>query len=163
MWMQNAEFARRAALGFESLVADALDSSGGLLRRQRLSTREDKNYDLPCIRSSIWSPRWIRGSSRPTGLARFSCPSRLPVDRIGPIKRFRCWSVVHPAIEPVGVPARHRLRLRVEPPRLQSRGRLVRTCIADSGRADHLAAIDCGLDGAERRDRAAARQLGNRC
>ncbi len=47
MWMQNAEFARRASLGFESLVADAYWIRAVVYYgRQRLSSREDKNYDL---------------------------------------------------------------------------------------------------------------------
>jgi hypothetical protein len=47
MWLQNVEVARRAALGFESLVADAYWIRAVVYYgRQRLSTREDKNYDL---------------------------------------------------------------------------------------------------------------------
>ena len=47
MWLQNAGFARRAALGFEALVADVYWIRAVVYYgRQRLSSREDKNYDL---------------------------------------------------------------------------------------------------------------------
>jgi hypothetical protein len=47
IWLRNGEVVRRAALGFDSLVADAYWIRAVVYYgRQRLSQREDKNYDL---------------------------------------------------------------------------------------------------------------------
>lgn len=47
MWLQDARLLQRAALGFDSLVADIYWIRAVVyFGRQRLSTRTDKNYDL---------------------------------------------------------------------------------------------------------------------
>jgi hypothetical protein len=47
MWVRNPEWVKRASLGFEALVADVYWTRAVVyFGRQRLSTREDKNYDL---------------------------------------------------------------------------------------------------------------------
>ena len=128
LYVSNAEVMRRAALSYDTLLADvywirALQHYGG----ERQKPRSANAATICCIRCSIWRRRSIRASTiayrfgaiflaepHPGGAGR-------PDQAIALLKKGIAFNP-----EQVGLLPRHRIHLLLAPPRLPECGRLVR-------------------------------------